>query len=415
MKRCFPPSTSAPEIVTKKLKQSNMSLILNNSDYYNHLKINLDTLLNGAEIGLSRFQPENIQTKRHKHIEMIAGFTNYHFMINIPFAGKFLNWEVIFDPENYSELPDFDFNDNSFLCEPDINYISENVPSWDSWDLTNPQCLQNILNEFLSLYKKTQVDKLMKQNKYANLKAQYEEILKTMNLPPNNLEVCLENKTEFDYNQSTDGSNIRNLSKPVRFFILLPIDLSKLPCQDEGSASENYVNLTIEIKDLDSTQVKGILNVCPRLENLFGKELKLPKCPKDASLAQYAKLVQTTIENHIKLIVEQQQARSLFVSAIVDSFSHSIVEYDAKRFFKIVFIYEDVEDYECLVTIELGNNFPRERPKVKLQSLYCQSGRTCYKLIVYIYNPESDLEENINTLRDTLLAEVKTFQEHTHN
>lgn len=88
---------------------------------------------------------------------MTRGFKNYHFCIDIPYAGRKLNWEMIFDPEDFSELPDFDFNDYSFLPEPDINYIAENVPSWDNWDLTNSQSMLNILNEFLCLYKKTQV------------------------------------------------------------------------------------------------------------------------------------------------------------------------------------------------------------------------------------------------------------------
>lgn len=155
-----------------------MSSKLSNSDYYEYLHNNLRELVNNGRIGryfltfvykliipvfffniigVSKFQPVDIQSKPNRFLEVTRGFKNYHFCIDIPYAGRKLNWEMIFDPEDFSELPDFDFNDYSFLPEPDINYIAENVPSWDNWDLTNSQSMLNILNEFLCLYKKTQV------------------------------------------------------------------------------------------------------------------------------------------------------------------------------------------------------------------------------------------------------------------
>lgn len=152
--------------------------LITNSEYGEHLKTNLDVLVNNGKIGtvqfsgfkanrsykrvnifsgLSKFAPDDIQSIPNKYLELVKGYKFYHFCINIPYAGRTLNWEVIFDPENYSELPDFEFNDNTFLPEPDIDYIAEHVPSWDAWDLTDSQSLLNILNEFLVLYKKAQV------------------------------------------------------------------------------------------------------------------------------------------------------------------------------------------------------------------------------------------------------------------
>lgn len=77
--------------------------------------------------------------------------------MKVPYAGKRLKWEVIFDPENFNFAPDFDFNDEEFLSYPDVDRVSENVPSWKNWNIKNPKSLAQVLNEFLILYKNYQV------------------------------------------------------------------------------------------------------------------------------------------------------------------------------------------------------------------------------------------------------------------
>lgn len=83
---------------------------------------------------------------------------NYHFIIKIPYAGKQLKWEVIFDPEDFYFAPDFEFNDDQFLNSPDYEMIASNVPSLVNWNLKDPKALSQVLNEFISLYKKLQVN-----------------------------------------------------------------------------------------------------------------------------------------------------------------------------------------------------------------------------------------------------------------
>ncbi|XP_048521016.1 BRISC and BRCA1-A complex member 2 [Dendroctonus ponderosae] len=366
---------------------------ITNSEYGEHLKKNLDVLVNNGKIGLSKFAPDDIQSIPNKYLEVVKGYKFYHFCINVPYAARVLNWEVIFDPEDYSELPDFEFNDNTFLPEPDIDYIAENVPSWDAWDLTNSQSLLNILNEFLVLYKKSQIDILEKQNKFVNWKEQYEELLTTLNLTADDIEVHIETKNEPD-----NSGNSELIIHVLSFLIVLPINLSPLPqyAQDEmGVISENpgddFVQLSFLVK---GRQTKISLSISPKAELLMGK-LRLPVF-RNETLAKYALTVQALIESEIK------------------SIAHHIVECDTTRFSKINFIFEELEDYDCLVTIQLNGTFPHEAPKVKVHSLYCQVGSSCVRTVLCPYDPKTTAEENVAVLRVRLLRDVEMFKNHTH-
>lgn len=387
---------------------------LSSMDYQEHLQNNLRALVNNGKIGFQRFQPAYIQTKQNKFLDT-KNIRYYHFCIDVPYAGKILNWEVIFDPEDYSQLPDFDFNDYSFLPEPDIDYIADNVPSWDTWDITQPGSVLKILNEFLALYKKSQLETLSNQIKFKQWKNQYEELLEVMEISPDKVEVHIEaNNNEFEYDVPNDDLTV------VNFLIVLPIDFNQLPEYYQGDGEElinpgeDYVHLNIQLKKLDNPQIKLAMLLSPRVEQLLGRP-KLPKFKKDSTLSDYAQIIQVSIEKQIGLICAQHHARNMFILAIVDAFSRGVVEYDATRFYKITFIYEDFEDYDCLVSVKLGDKFPAERPRVHLQSLYCQVGRFCNKPVIYLYDLQKSQEDNIKSLREVLHQEVKMFQNHRHS
>lgn len=79
-----------------------------------------------------------------------------HFSVEIPYAGKFLKWDVLFNDEDYNFAPDFVFSDQ-FLADPDIDVIETHIPSLANWDVNDPNSLQKVLQEILLLYKKYQV------------------------------------------------------------------------------------------------------------------------------------------------------------------------------------------------------------------------------------------------------------------
>lgn len=78
--------------------------------------------------------------------------------LEIPYAGKQLSWEVFFNAENcYKTAPDFIFINDHFLEDPDLDVISNNLPSLAKWDVRNSKALLSVIKELLSLYKKEQV------------------------------------------------------------------------------------------------------------------------------------------------------------------------------------------------------------------------------------------------------------------
>lgn len=81
----------------------------------------------------------------------------FHFIIRIPYAGRHLKWELFFDPDDLDFPPDFDFNDNHFLENPDEDIIRDNIPSLLLWNLKSSRSLSQVLQEFLILYKNLQV------------------------------------------------------------------------------------------------------------------------------------------------------------------------------------------------------------------------------------------------------------------
>lgn len=96
----------------------------------------------------------NVRIDPHpKHISDDYSITYIdRFVIGIPYGGKVIKWEVIFNAEDYTIGPDFVFGEE-FLEDPDIDVIEKNIPSLCNWDANNSKSLLNVLQEFLSLYK----------------------------------------------------------------------------------------------------------------------------------------------------------------------------------------------------------------------------------------------------------------------
>lgn len=80
------------------------------------------------------------------------------FFLSIPYAGKKLTWNVLFNSQCPELGPDFIFDDHSFLANPDLNTITTHVPSLDNWDVTNDDALLMVIVELLLYYKEHQVD-----------------------------------------------------------------------------------------------------------------------------------------------------------------------------------------------------------------------------------------------------------------
>jgi hypothetical protein len=77
--------------------------------------------------------------------------------LKIPFAGQSITWEVVFNSVLPHFPPDFCFDDDTFLADPEIGMIEENVPSLANWDSQDSKSLLYVICELLALYRKHQV------------------------------------------------------------------------------------------------------------------------------------------------------------------------------------------------------------------------------------------------------------------
>ena len=139
---------------------------------------------------------------------------SYYYTVRIPYAGKRLSWELIFDPNDLTFAPDFNFNDETFRLSTEIEAVVKNVPTLISWNVTNSGCLTSLLNEFVNLFKIQQLEKLQKENIYAQLHSEYQIL--TEEVPEHDIEVYLDNTSaHFLINIKVDVSALPEYLQPM--------------------------------------------------------------------------------------------------------------------------------------------------------------------------------------------------------
>jgi len=79
------------------------------------------------------------------------------FKLIITYAGQSLTWEVVFNSALPHLPPDFRFDDETFLSDPEANLIEETVPSLVNWDSEDSKSLLHVIQELLALYRKHKV------------------------------------------------------------------------------------------------------------------------------------------------------------------------------------------------------------------------------------------------------------------
>ena len=77
--------------------------------------------------------------------------------LSVPYADQTLKWTIIFDLECPELGPDFIFNDENFLADPDVDTLMKCVPSLANWNYLDSNSLLTVLKELLAHYKVYQV------------------------------------------------------------------------------------------------------------------------------------------------------------------------------------------------------------------------------------------------------------------
>lgn len=63
----------------------------------------------------------------------------------------------MFNPGDFEFAPDFYFNEEEFMNDPEIEDVLENIPALTSYDLNNCKSITELLSQFLHSYKKFHV------------------------------------------------------------------------------------------------------------------------------------------------------------------------------------------------------------------------------------------------------------------
>jgi BRCA1-A complex subunit BRE len=79
------------------------------------------------------------------------------FKLIIPYAGQSVTWEVVFNSILPHFPPYFHFDDDTFLCDPEVEINEKNAPSLANWDCQDSKSLLHVICELLALYRKYQV------------------------------------------------------------------------------------------------------------------------------------------------------------------------------------------------------------------------------------------------------------------
>lgn len=83
--------------------------------------------------------------------DFVHPHTGHYFTFRLPFSGKCVDWELLFDPENPARPPDF-------LCVEDINCDPEiYCQTVQFWDSGQSDCLIELLHQLKQIYKIYQV------------------------------------------------------------------------------------------------------------------------------------------------------------------------------------------------------------------------------------------------------------------
>ncbi|CAG9861206.1 unnamed protein product [Phyllotreta striolata] len=392
-----------------------MGELLNNTDNILNnfpllLRNNIKHICLQSTIGFLRIGLDDITIVSNIHSIKYDLDQNFHLVFKIPYAGKKLKWEIIFDPEEYEFAPDFDFNDEEFMSYFSIETTFENSHAWKNWNVKNPESLSRLINEFLVVYKKYQIEKLKLENiMYSRYLEEYEVLIRKMEgIQDDNVQISIEGNS-------------------VVFLIALKIDCSSLPEymdvrkrynvsyeQLPLDAGTDFCHLKVSILKSEGMRLNCSVILSPRLGQAL-ENFKFYKTDfkKDTPLIDIVSSVSKKIANRIQQIVALNKLKKIYITNIVSRCVDGITEYDVMSFNEAVFSYS-INDYTCLVSVNIGSKFPSERPSLVLTSMMCKDVK-CTKIVQkYPYDCNLSPDMNVKNLFEFLPEIVEEFKLHKH-
>ncbi|XP_008545987.2 BRISC and BRCA1-A complex member 2 isoform X2 [Microplitis demolitor] len=276
------------------------------------------------------------------------------FSLLIPYADQMLNWKILFDQSNPELGPDFEFDDKTFLTDPDLEELENNVPSLVNWDPRDPDCLIKVIVEFIVYYRKHQVEKL---KNHERLSHEYEMLLKNTEICEEDVEVILIPDT-IDPNEA-------------RFFIRIALDFSRLPRRSGNETDRDAITLQVTFSQLYWSRIVPLLYLSTSLEDVLGNSntLHLPPFQPMKHLMTYVQEIKKLITDKMNAVIENFEKKREFITMALVLQGASVIEYDALDFSFITLLLNH-NDFHFFLHIHLSNKFPSEPPNYTLQSCY---------------------------------------------
>ncbi|KAG8034154.1 hypothetical protein G9C98_001238 [Cotesia typhae] len=240
------------------------------------------------------------------------------FKFSIPYADQMLSWMVLFDQSHPELGPDFEFDDKTFLCDPNLEELENNVPSLVNWNPSDPD--------------------------YTEVCEEDVEVV----LIPDTIE-----PTE------------------ARFFIRMSLDFSRLPRRDSDNTDHDGIMLQVTYFNAPLNRIVPILYLSVRLEDILGNSntLHLPPLMTTKSLSKYVPEIKKLITDKINSVIENYEKKRGFIATAIVMYGGSVVEYDSTDF-SFISLLNKHNDFFFFLHIKLSNKFPSDPPKYTLQSCY---------------------------------------------
>lgn len=321
------------------------------------------------------------------------------FKLVIPYAGQKITWNVVFNSQKPHFAPDFCFDDDSFLADPDIEFLEEALPSLATWNVRDPRALLNVILELLEIYRKHQVE-LLEHADRSRMHFEYSSLICQAGVAEGDVEVLV-------------GSGRQRSSS---FLIRLQVDFSAIP-QPLADLGEPTATLTVTFHSPTeggriTPQLQLSLQAEAALEGVGGSGMSLPPFPPGGScLMDYVPVVTARLQDRIDAAAAAHDRRRELITALFHHFGNGVLEYDGISFTRASFLLE-WRDFYFILHFTLPPGFPREKPVVVFQSVYhATDGKPYrYRFEDFPYNPRTEVKKMTEKLIATVIEYVEVFQ-----
>ncbi|KAI9553271.1 hypothetical protein GHT06_021167 [Daphnia sinensis] len=247
--------------------------------------------------------------------DFVHPHTGHYFTFRLPFSGKCVNWELLFDPENPAQPPDF-------LCVEDIHCDPEiYLQTVHFWDPRQPDCLVKLLHQLNMIYKRYQISEIMTFSKSAQI---YQSLVNA-GITEENIEACY-------------------LPRERKFNFLIKLNTSNegLPKAKEVGSSLFYAGLLYSL-GMDGKILTNSLIISPCLGHILGSYVDQLQLTFSASQTVDVNVVHEfndTLDRVLNKIRQKHRRCREIVSLLLGLYPSNVVFYDEDLYSKVTVLFK---------------------------------------------------------------------------